>query len=115
MPERVSAPWRSIASADPLLAGLARAAGMEQLALPPTAGDWLEALPGEGRHLAALGALEEAMEAAWFAPLVAALRRGRLGMLTLHAPEAGLAVETVRRDLRRFWRRPRPLAGLAHR
>jgi hypothetical protein len=114
-PARVAAPWRSIASADPLHAGLARAAGIESLAAPRSAAAWLAALPGEGRHLAVLGALGEAMDEAWFAPLLAALRQGRLGMLTLHAPEAGVTVETVRLDLRRFWRRPRPLASHAHR
>jgi hypothetical protein len=31
-------------------------------------------------------------------------------MLTLHAPQAGVRVETARMDLRRFWRRPRALA-----
>jgi hypothetical protein len=30
-------------------------------------------------------------------------------MITLHAPEAGRAFETIRGDLRRFWRRRRPL------
>ena len=31
-------------------------------------------------------------------------------MLTVHVPDAGASFETVRGDLRRFWRRPRPLA-----
>jgi len=31
-------------------------------------------------------------------------------MLTVQVPDAGVSFETVRGDLRRFWRRPRPLA-----
>jgi hypothetical protein len=115
LPAAVRAPWRSIASGDALARGLARAAGIEAHAAPRAAAEWLAALPGEGRHLAQLGALESAMDDAWFAPLLEALRAGRLGMLTLHAPEAGLAVEAARLDLRRFWRRARPLDSHAHR
>jgi hypothetical protein len=33
----------------------------------------------------------------------------------VHVPEAGLAIETTRSDLRRFWRRPRALASHAPR
>jgi hypothetical protein len=114
-PDSVEAPWRSVASHDPLALGLARAAGIPAAAAPFSGMDWLEALPAEGRHLAQLGAPDAALEDAWIAPLAAALRRGRLGMLTLQVPEEGLAVETVRLDLRRFWRRPQPLASHAHR
>jgi hypothetical protein len=51
----------------------------------------------------------EDLEAKWFAPLLAALRAGRIGMLTLRAPDAGASVETIRGDLRRFWKRAKPL------
>ncbi|MNC97567.1 hypothetical protein D3C83_152660 [compost metagenome] len=51
------------------------------------------------------------LETQWFAPLLAALRGGRIGMLTVQVPDAGATFETVRGDLRRFWRRPRPLAS----
>ena len=54
-----------------------------------------------------------ALESRWFAPLLAALRRGRVGMVTLHLPDLGHAFETIRGDLRRFWRRPRPLERYA--
>jgi hypothetical protein len=55
------------------------------------------------------------LEAKWFAPLLDALRIGRIGMLTLHAPDGreALACETVRGDLRRFWRRQQPLSAFA--
>ncbi|MGH8722073.1 MAG: hypothetical protein ACREU4_08820, partial [Burkholderiales bacterium] len=65
--------------------------------------------------LALFDALHESLDAEWFAPLLAALKRRRNGMLTQHLPDAGRAYETVRSDLRRFWRRPRPLQSHAHR
>jgi len=43
-------------------------------------------------------------------PGVAALRAGRIGMVTVHVPDGlGASFETIRGDLRRFWRRPRAL------
>jgi hypothetical protein len=115
LPARIAAPWRSLAADDPLAHGIARAAGIAHGSLPRGAAEWLGSLSGEGRHVALLGALGPEMEADWFAPLLEALRKGRIGMLTLHAPEAGLAAEAVRLDLRRFWRRARPLEPHAHR
>ncbi|MGQ0653566.1 MAG: hypothetical protein ACT4P4_15070 [Betaproteobacteria bacterium] len=121
--------WHSVLADDPLALGLARAAAARHAALPAHAAAWLERAPEEGRHLlvldelrapAALGAADDAREAlerlerAWFAPLLAALRSGRAGMVTLHVPDAGAAsFETIRGDLRRFWRRPRPLETYA--
>jgi hypothetical protein len=55
----------------------------------------------------------EALERLWFAPLLAALRAERIGMLTVHVPDAGRSFETIRGDLRRIWRRPRRLAHYA--
>ncbi|HET7197149.1 MAG TPA: regulator, partial [Burkholderiales bacterium] len=84
----------------------------------------------EGRHLLVLDALRAplalgeaaqsrealaALERDWFAPLLAALRAGRIGMLTVHVPDGAecTAFEAVRGDLRRFWRRPRRLPEYA--
>jgi hypothetical protein len=53
------------------------------------------------------------LESRWFAPLLAALRTGRIGMLSVHLPEAGAGFELVRGDLRRFWRRSKPLPDYA--
>ena len=101
-------------------------AGMRHRAPGAGAASWLERAPEEGRHLVQLDALRGAhalgdaealaartleLEAQWFAPLLAALRAGRVGMLTVHVPDAGASFEIVRGDLRRFWRRPRPLAS----
>jgi hypothetical protein len=112
LPASASGPWRSIAAADPLALGLARAAGIAPRAAARSAEAWLAELPEEGRHLAVLEGIAAELEPAWFAPLLAALKSGRIGMATLHLPEAGAAVETTRSDLRRFWRRPRALGRL---
>jgi hypothetical protein len=126
LPQQVSGPWHSITSDDALAAGFAQFAGMRNKALPASATEWLDRAPLEGRHLIVLDALRSvlalggaephaerlaALESRWFAPLLAALRIERVGMVTVHAPDVGRSWETVRSDLRRFWRRARPLAA----
>ena len=129
LPEPAAAlPWRSITADDPLARGLGLHAGRSVQLLPDSAGTWLARQPTEGRHLVVLDMLRmpfamgdtsgwvaalESLEARWFAPLLDALRAGRIGMFTLHAPDGreALAVETVRSDLRRFWRRAKPLSA----
>ena len=120
------AAWHSLSATDPAALGLAKLAGLRHRAPGEDAAAWLERAPEDGRHLVLLDALRaaaalgdaealaqrlRALEERWFAPLLAALRAGRIGMLTVHVPEAGASFETVRGDLRRFWRRPRPLAN----
>ena len=93
--------------------------------LPANAAAWLAGAPESGNTLVALDALraptsyaetDVAGEAAlqlerdWFAPLLAALCAGRIGMLTLCDSSNGITSETVRTDLNRFWRRRKPLA-----
>ena len=122
------ASWQSVAADDPAVLGAARLAGARHRPLPRSAAEWLERLPENGRHLAVLDGLraplalgaelveEKAMlERNWFAPLLAALRSGRIGMLTLHVPDGSQAVscETIRGDLRRFWRRPKGIKNYA--
>jgi hypothetical protein len=118
-------PWHSVSALDPVALGLARLAGKRHR--PPGAGaaEWLARAPEDGRHLLvfdelrglqALGEFDALarrlgeLEANWFAPLLAALKARRIGMLTVHLPESALSFETARGDLGRFWRRPRPLA-----
>ena len=125
-PREARAHWQSVAAAEPLALGLARAAGIRGRPLPASAEAWLDRPEEDGRHLVVLDALRaplalsdaagfarrlEDLEARWFAPLLAALRAGRIGMLTVHAPDAGesRSFEAIRGDLRRIWRRPRPL------
>jgi hypothetical protein len=121
--------WQSVSANDPLALGLARLAGTRHRALPADAEAWLERAPEEGRHLVLLDALRaplalghsaayreciDALERQWFAPLLAALRGGRVGMLTVHVPDSlDASFETIRGDLRRFWRRPKALEKYA--
>jgi hypothetical protein len=124
-PVRRACRWQSLSAEDPVALGLARLAGMRHRPAGRGAAEWLERAPEDGRHIVVLDSLRgaaalgdgealtqrlQALEERWFAPLLAALRAGRIGMLTAHVPEAGASFETVRGDLRRFWRRPRPLA-----
>lgn len=125
LPAAARGPWQSVSAEDPVALGLARLANMRSETLAGGAADWLARAPTEGRHLVVLDALrgpralgDEAartrglrlLEERWFAPLLAALKAERIGMVTIHVPDAGLAFETIRGDLRRFWRRPRPLS-----
>jgi hypothetical protein len=126
VPASVRAPWQSVTADEPVALGLARLAGARHRALPASAVAWLERSPEEGRHLVVLDGLRipallsrpaefrtgiEALERDWFTPMLAALRSGRIGMLTLHAP--GASFEIIRGDLRRFWRRPKSLERYA--
>ena len=129
-PTASASSWRSVSADDPLVLGLARAAAARHARLPVSAGEWLARAPEDGRHLVVLDALRapvafaqqaesratlEALERDWFAPLLAALRSGRVGMVSVHVPECPgpSAFETIRADLRRFWRRPRALGRYA--
>jgi hypothetical protein len=130
VPAVSSSRWHSVSADDPIVLGLGRAAATRHRALPASASAWLERAPEDGRHLVVLDALrvplalsetgeyENALgklERDWFAPLLAALREGEIGMVTVHVPDAAecLAYETIRGDLRRFWRRPRALEHYA--
>jgi hypothetical protein len=129
-PAAAASPWQSITAEDPSALGLARAAKVRNRALPASAEAWLQRSPEEGRHLVVLDALRAprsvadddafrsraaALEQDWFAPLLAALRAGRVGMVTIHVPDAasGVSFETIRADLRRFWRRRRPVSSFS--
>ncbi len=116
-------PFSTVVADDPLARGLALAAGIPALALPKDAGSVLAALGDEGRVLAVPDAPREAqlrerraaLERDWFLPLLGALKSGRIGMLTLHlgGTDSLLEVETVRSDLRHFWRLRKPLSAYA--
>jgi hypothetical protein len=117
-PRSAHCPWQSVAADDPAVRGAARLAGARHRPLPGSAAEWLERLPEDGRQLALLDARETALaelEQRWFAPLLGALRAGRIGMVTLHAPDGAeeVSFEAIRGDLRRFWRRVKPLEHYA--
>src|SRR5262245_41719536 len=106
-------PFSVVIAADALARGLALAAGIPERRLPRNAGTLLSSLPAEGRTLIVLDALPRAaLEHDWFEPLLAALEEGRIGMLSLVlcGKQSLLEVETVRSDLRYFWRTRKPLA-----
>jgi hypothetical protein len=112
--------WQSVASDDPAVMGAARLAGVRYRSLPRSGAEWLERLPEDGRHLALLDTVRiqpalEQLEHDWFAPLLAALRAGRIGMVSLHVPDGAeaLSFETIRADLRRFWRMAKPIEHYA--
>lgn len=126
LPAAASGPWQSVSADDCVALGLARLAGTRHRAPGAGATEWLVRAPEDGRHLVVLDGLRGAhalgdmdararhlleLESNWFAPLLAALKSRRIGMLTIHAPEAAASFETARGDLGRFWRRPRPLAS----
>jgi hypothetical protein len=130
LPAAARGPWQSVTAEEPIALGLARLAGMRQRPLPRSADEWLARAPGDGKHLLVLDALRAAcalgeaevfregllaLESRWFAPLLEALRDGRLGMVTLRVPDGAqaLSFETIRGDLRRFWRRARALGSYA--
>jgi hypothetical protein len=129
LPRAAPSRWQSVTAADPVALGLGRLAGARPRPLPASARAWLEQSPPDGCHLVVLDGLRaplalaqtaayreslEALEENWFAPLLAALRAGRVGMVTVAVPETGGAsFETIRGDLRRFWRRRKGLEAYA--
>jgi len=105
-------PFSIVVADNPVARGLALAAGIPDRLLPPSADAALSLLPDEGRALIVVDAPRGAsLERDWFAPLLAALEGGRIGMLSLAlgGEESVLEVETVRSDLRYFWRTRKPL------
>lgn len=128
-PKEPKARWQSVTAADPIALGLARLCGARQRPLPRSADAWLEHSGADGRHLIVLDMLRaplalsqsaeyeeciNALEKRWFAPLLAALRAGQVGMVTLQVPDClGASFETIRGDLRKFWRRRKALESYA--
>ena len=129
LPAPSRARYTAVWSRDPLPRALAAAAGVAHHDLPANCAAWLAAATSD-RHLLVLDGLTLALHAAdmpawrnelalldahWIAPLLAALRANHIDLLTLVAcnSESLLEVTIARSDLRRFWRRSRPLATFA--
>ena len=127
-PPRVA--YQRVVADDPVARGLALAAGKRHDPLPGSASEWLASSGRTGIEAVVLDVLRApaaygdvgawqaglaALERDWFAPLLDALRAGRIGMVTVHSPGAARAreVETTRQDLRYFWRRRRSLDAYA--
>jgi hypothetical protein len=133
--EESARPFSRVWATDPVARGLALWGGALTPEMPASAPVLLEAAPAEGVGLVVLEGLEAAraygdfaawearlreLESAWLEPLVAALREQRIGMLSVHGlgghggrgDEKTFSLEAVRHDLKRFWRRPKPLSKL---
>lgn len=118
LPTSVAADWDTVVADEPIARGLARLAGAQLQAVPGQA----DTLPTTGRCLVVLTALADALQAGdldgwgaaldmleqqWLVPLLGCLRSGQLASLTVET--AGQRLRLRRADLRRFWRRPKPL------
>lgn len=113
-----------VRSADPVLGGLARLAGLEPGPAPREPGELLANL-GPGAVLVTLAPdaaavrdepqpaerLLEALERDWVPALAQALREGVVAVLEIH-PGNGRCYRVTRRDLRRWWRRAAPVQRL---
>ena len=114
-------------SNDPVARGIARLLQIDGTTLPDAFGS-----AAARRPLAIFDALEQParsgdaiawrdelarFEAGWLVPALAALSGGRLGALRLIAPGelAAAELQVGRRDIWKFWRKPRPLAELVAR
>ena len=114
-------------SNDPVARGIARLLQIDGTTLPDAFGsaparrplaifDALEQPARSGDAIAWRAALAR-FEAGWLVPALAALSGGRLGALRLIAPGelAAAELQVGRRDIWKFWRKPRPLAELVAR
>jgi hypothetical protein len=119
--------FHSVTAALPLARGLAQHAGIAAFAPPERATPWIQSVSTDGIHVCVHDALARAaarasmdawletlarMERDWFAPLHDALAAGHIDMLTLSLGGSRTldSYEAIRQDLRRFWRRPKPLS-----
>lgn len=115
--------WSQVWSNEPVSLGLAELSCTPRSAAPADADAWLHAASAPGEHLLVLEDLSlalrtgagddaqaalHALQAAWLAPLCAALRGRRLNSLTLYACN-GRVFHLTRAGLRRWWRRRLPL------
>lgn len=117
-------------SGDALALALAQAAGIPANPVPESCATWLAACPAGSRHLLVLDALSAAsqradvaawrdalvaLEQTWFEPLLAALRLHKIAALdmTVINPQATWSTGVAARQLRRWWRRVKPLATYA--
>ena len=110
--------YRHVWGNDPMTRGLARAAGATAHELPPHATDLFASDCVDGLVVLSVPRdLEtfETLERMWFQEMIAALGDGRLTelLLTLLLPTGTIARRTTNANLRRWWRRARPLSVYA--
>jgi len=118
LPNAVAGVFAGVWSDDPLARGLALASGTPWAPLPESAEQWL-AEARQGEHLLVLNPvpasgrnLLEGLERKWFAPMLGALRRRQLSMLSLlvQSGDGSLRFDLSVGDLWKFWRRAPLLA-----
>ena len=127
LPATVQTTAARVVTDHPLAMGLAQQAGITRMDVPADGGELL-AIAGEGVSLLVDDSLEGAtqygdidswldalrqLEQHWFAPLLAAVRRGELESLCIY-PCNGHYYLTNRKQQRRFWRRNRPFEDRCH-
>lgn len=123
LPPTVPARFDTVLADHPLARGLARHTGTQERALPDDVDALLGVCDAHGTYLLMLDSLHAAVlsadtdawlealgevQSGWLAPLLEALRRGRLGRLTL-VSDTGRQWLLERSVWRRGWRRRRPL------
>lgn len=109
-------PFAQVCSHDPVLAGLAMLAGNEAEPEPDDFAGWFAGAV-DGAALVSVSSLVKTerpkalleFEENWCVPLRLALEQNLLDTVTLYTE--GLCVQLKRSDLRKFWRRPRPLSA----
>lgn len=124
LPRLPSQTWLSVRAEDPVALALARLAQLPAAAPPDTFNACLRECSG-GEHLVVLDACRlpsrygdvsawtasiEHYERDWFAPLLAALRDGRVATATL-VDESGASFSLTSRQARRWWRWRRPVTS----
>lgn len=129
-PQSGGCPYSQVWSNDALPRSLALAHGVDHAELPPAATAWQQQFSAPGDHLAVLDALHanaqygdayswrenlKKLEQDWFAPLLAALKQGKLDQLTLTAMggDRNRNFTVSRGDLWKFWRAAKPLSTYA--
>jgi hypothetical protein len=129
LPRELRAEWTAVFSDHPLARGLACCAGIPVHATPASLADLEKQAGADGQLLVTLDPLLRAvqyedsdawcagleqLERDWFAPLAAAVRRGRIRLdLRASTIYGELGWQAERGDLWKFWQRPRPLQTLA--
>jgi hypothetical protein len=120
LPAVGAAQWQRVWSNEVLSRGLARLAQVKESSLPATAEEWLEQATESGHHLIVFDGIRQMDEIiewhefvqelnqSWFAPLLAALKRGDLNTITLITD--GQRFELNRKQLGRWWKRSRPFS-----
>ena len=126
LPTVAGKPYAHVWTDEHLAKGLAKASGTAASSLTQDARTWLAQNPVAGVHLLVLDSLRAAaqyrdrdrwsenvkqLEARWFTPLMAALRRGELEELAISSGFWSFAL--ARKDLWKLWRRGKELANYA--